>query len=218
MSRNNGCRIAAVVLSVAVLGSIFGLVAIGASSPGHGQAEQTLERLSEVLKTLEAELSALEAPRAERLEEGLEQITELIATLLEEFDRPREDRAALSKARIVRLDLMLHRLVDALEQLLAADDVAPARLGMQDALEDLRLWVEGYIEGLTAGLDPRISDRLERAAHQMVRDLARQLSELAKGAMANAPEHPKLAHLVGQLNGLLQRLDHFIRRNFRPVP
>jgi len=218
MNQSRTSRRLAIALCIALLVSLPSLVSIAAPAGDARPVEVTLERLSDVLKTLEAELSALEAPRAERLEDGLEEIIELIANLLDAFDAPQGEGDGHLKARILRLDLMLHQLVDALEHLLADDDQRPARPGAQDALQDLRSWVDGYIEGMTAGLDPQLASRLEEAAHQMVRDFAKQLADLAKNAVADDPEHPKLERLLDQLNALVQRLDQFIRENFRPEP
>ena len=173
--------------------------------------EGTLERLADVLGRLEAELAALEISAAERLEEGLERIVELIHSLLVEFDRPRDDEGGEGiRARIVALDLMLHRLLYVLDEIVENAQETPARPRAVGALDDLRDWVDGYIEGLTAGMDPRIADRVERAAFEMVRDVASRIGEMAKNIEPGDKGRPVLARLVEQLEELLFRLDGFI--------
>ena len=180
--------------------------------------EGTLERLVDVLGRLEAELAALEMPAAERLEEGLERIVELIHGLLVEFDRPRDDEGGEGvRARIVALDLMLHRLLYVLDEIVENAQETPARPRAVGALDDLRDWVDGYIDGLTAGMDPRIAGRVERAAFETVRNVASRIGEMAKNIEPGDKGRPVLARLVEQLEELLFRLDGFIlHRYHRP--
>jgi hypothetical protein len=176
--------------------------------------EQTLERLGDVLARLEAELAALEAPPAERLEEGLERIIELIEALLEDSDRPQEANAPDAfGGRLVKLDLMLHRLLYVLDEIVENATKPPARSGAKGAVDDLRGWIDGYIEGATAGLDPRIADRLEKAAHEMVRDVAKRIADMAERARPDDRGRPVLARLVERLEDLLFKLDGFILRH-----
>ena len=180
--------LAALLLSTSPLGLV---VANPIDEPG--PVEATLDHLSEILKHLEGELSALEAPRAERLEEGLEQLIELIENLLDEFDRPYEEGDGVAlKARIIKLDLMLHRLISVLERVLEGADDKQARPGAREAIDDLRNWVAGYIDGLTATLDPQAAERLERATHEMVLDLAHRIAQMVENTRHEEPEHPRL--------------------------
>jgi len=181
--------------------------------------EGTLVRLADVLGRLEAELAALESPAAERLEEGMEQIIELIHGLLVEFDRPRdgEDGEGV-RARIVALDLMLHRLLYVLDEIVENAQETPARPRAKGALDDLRDWVDGYVDGLTAGMEPRIAERVESAAFEMVRDLARRIAEMARNAEPDDKGRPVLARLVERLEELLFRLDGFILHRFPKAP
>jgi uncharacterized protein YgfB (UPF0149 family) len=182
-----------------------------------GQIEMALEQLSELLMRLEAELAALERPQAERLEQRLEEVIELIENLLAEFDQPREeDDGAALKARIIKLDLMLHRLVHVLDEVVEAAGDTPARPRAKGALDDLRGWVNGYIDGLTAGMPPRAADRLEKAVHEMVRDMAHRIGEMAQRAQGQ--DRPVLGRLVERLEELLFRLDGFILKRFQQRP
>jgi uncharacterized membrane protein YccC len=177
--------------------------------------ESTLERLADVLGRLETELAALESPGAERLEEGLEQILELIHDLLAEFERPRDEEGGEGiRARIVALDLMLHRLLYVLDEIVENAQETPSQPRAKGALDDLRDWINGYIDGLTAGMEPRIAERVERAAFEMVHDLASRIAEMAKNARPDNEGRPVLARLVEQLEELLFRLDGFILHHF----
>ncbi len=209
--------IAALALIALLFSAMPASIAIANPGDEPGPVEATLDHLSEILKNLEGELSALEAPRAERLEEGLEQLIELIENLLDEFDRPREEGDAIVlKARILKLDLMLHRLISVLDGLL--EEPKQPRPGTGDAIDDLRNWVAGYIDGLTAGMDPEAAERVEQAAHQMVRDLAQHIAEMTERTQQDEPEHPKLERLFRHLEVLVTRLDGFILRRFPRIP
>lgn len=182
--------------------------------------EFTLEHLADVVARLEAELAALEAPAAERLEEGLERIIELIGDLLDEFDRPLEedeDGAAI-KARILKLNLMLHRLLYVLDEIVENAAETPARPRAKGALDGLRDWIDGYIDGATAGMNPREAARFEKAAHEMIRSLAQRLADMARGERKPDRGRPILARLVDQLEDLLFRLDGFILNHFDQPP
>ena len=207
-----GVILAALLFSTLPLSAVF---ADPIDEPG--PVEATLDHLSEILKDLEGELSALEAPRAERLEEGLEQLIELIENLLDEFDRPREEGDDIAlKARILKLDLMLHRLISVLERLL--EGPTQDRPGDREAIDDLRNWVAGYIDGMTAGMDPQVAERVEQAVHEMVRDLMRRIAEMTERTQQDEPEHPKLERLFRHLEVLVTRLDGFILRRFPRIP
>jgi uncharacterized membrane protein YccC len=187
--------------------------------PGN-PVEFTLERFADVLARLEAELAALEAPATKRLEEGLEQIIELIGNLLDEFDRPREedeDGTAIG-ARIVELDLKLHRLLYVLDEIVESAADTPARPRAKGALDGLREWIDGYIDGATAGMNLREAARFERTAHEMIRSLAQRLADMAHNAQKPDRGRPILGRLVERLEELLFRLDGFILHHFDQPP
>ena len=221
--RKTGCfkakkAVVAVLMGALMLvGTPLGVLMAEEAPPS--RLEGTLESLSDVLQRLEAELAALEAPKAERLEDGVEEIIELIEGLLAAFNGPGEDldRAAMAR-RIVQLDLMLHRLVHVLDEIVDASAESPARPRARGAVDDLRRWVDAYIAGLTAGMDPGIAERIERAVHDMVRDMASRIAELARKAQPSEPERPGLARLVGRLEQLLFQLDRFILKLFPAHP
>ena len=185
--------------------------------PGN-PVEFTLEHFADVLARLEAELAALEAPAAERLEEGLEKIIELIGDLLDESDRPRDEDGAAIGARIVELDLMLHRLLYVLDEIVESAPGTPARPRAKGSLDGLRDWIDGYIDGATAGMGPREAARFEKAAHEMIRSLAQRLADMARNAQKPGRGRPILARLVERLEELLFRLDGFILHQFDQPP
>jgi hypothetical protein len=202
----------ALVLSALLLAGIP--VSVAADAPGDegGALTSTLERLSDILMRLEGELSALDAPRAERLEQGLETLTELVAGLIEDVGEP----SAEPKTQILRLRLMLHRLVAALDSLVQP---APSgRPGAREALNDLRNWVQGYIDGLTADMDPRTAARVATAAQEMARDLATHIARLAQDAWRDASPQPRIEALTDQLRNLAIRLDRLIRQRIARLP
>jgi len=210
---------------MAVLGLVSVMLIGGAAPMGvlaepeaGARAETMLENLSGVLSRLESELAALQAPAAERLEEGLEQIIELIEELLRAFDQPQDDADGRTRAQILRLDLMLHRLVHVLEEIVENATDGPSRPKAGGAVEDLRRWIDGYIDGMTAGMEPRVADRFEKAVQEMVRDLGAQIAGMAERATPQDRDRPILARLVERLEDLLFQLDAFILRQFGPKP
>lgn len=214
-------RIHTPLLAIILAGMLFSMMPLNTAiaSPGDEPTpvQAVLDHLSEILKHLEGELSALEAPRAERLEQGLEELIELIENLLDEFDRPHEDGDAIAlKARILRLDLMLHRLIAVLEELLEVP--SQNHPGAREAIGNLRHWANEAIAGLTEEMNPQAAERVEQAIHETVRDLARRIAELAERTQPKAPEYPKLVRLLKGLEVLVERLDSFILRHFPRIP
>jgi len=209
-TRNLRIRIPrALVLAMALL---IGLAPVGVRAAQAQPVEErgsavegTLERLSDVLGCLEAELAKLEAPpAAERVEDGLEAVLELIHELLS------DDEQIEIGERILKLDLMLHRLVYVLEEIVENAPDSPAKPRARGALEDLRGWIDGYVDGVTSGMRPREAKRFEDAAHQMARSLGQRLSEMAQRAAPPERSRPVLARLVERLEELLFKLDGLI--------
>ena len=211
--------------SCALAVCVIALLAVLATAPGLALAETdppkpvegALQALAGVLGRLEAELAALEAPAAERLEEGLEQAIELIENLLDELaTRQEEADGGDVRGRIVELDLMLHRLLYVLDEIVENARPSPARPRARAALHDLKDWVDGYIDGATAGMSPAETARFERAARDMIRSLVGQLADMARAAQGPDRGRPVLARLVERLEELLFRLDGLILRRAGP--
>jgi len=177
---------------------------------GDGPFAGMLNRLSELLRRLEGELATLEGPRAERLEERLEGAIEAIESLLGEVERPREklDETAW-KARMVKVNLHLHRLVQLLEEIVERTPDRPERPRAKLSIEQLREWIDDYIVQASAGMDSEEYERFERAVRQMAKFLGERISQMAKKVPAKI-EPSKLARLVERLEALLFRLDGFL--------
>ena len=175
--------------------------------------ETTLQRLSDILVRLEGELRAMETPRGERLEQSVEAMIELLREVLDEMSAPEAISDDIGR-RIARLRIVLHRLVSALEK--AVDASAPVRPAAREAVDDLRNWVDGYVDGLTADMDPGMADRIESTARQMVRDLVLRLSEVIDSVRRDTAPGPRLEALTEQLTELTIRLDRLLRQRFGP--
>ena len=209
-------------IAVAVMSVLLTLAAVPAAtawaSDSPAPIEATLEQLSDLVSRLEAELAAMEAPVAERLEERLEELLELIESILREFDRPQSDgdRDAL-KVRILRLDLAMHRLLFLLENLVEEAAEGPDRRGAGDAIKGLRQWMGGYVEKMTAGMEPEQAERFESAAHRAMRDLVRRLAAMTERVRPSEKNRPLMSRIIERLERLLFRLDGFILEHL-PTP
>jgi len=208
--------IAAVLVGAAFIAfSPIGRVAAAPPGDGARPLAYTLETLSDILTRLQDRLSSLRTPAGERLDEGLEQLIDLIADLLDQEGPSPDDGGLPVKVRIVRIDLRLHRLVHVLDGIVESADDTPERLAAREAVEELRAWIDGYIEGATSGMSPAEADRFEEAARSMIRSLTGEVIGIARRA-EEAEGRPGLEWLVERLEDLLFRLDGFILRNFPP--
>lgn len=206
-------------IAAAVLSALLTIAVVPAGTAwangSPASIEATLEELSNLVGRLEAELAAMQAPVAERLEERLEGLLELIESILRDFDRPRGDgdRDTL-KMRILKLDVAMHRLLYLLEELIEGAAEGPERRSAGNAIEGLRRWMNDYVEKMTSGMEPEQADRFENAAHQAMRDLVRRLAAIAERAQPSEENRPLLARIVERLEHLLFRLDGFILQHF----
>ena len=179
---------------------------------GRGRFAGMLEHLSELLQTLEGELAALDGPRAERLEQRLEEAIEAIEALLDSSDRPK-DRLNLKawKAKMLRIDLRLHRLVHLLEEIVESTPDRADRHRAVGSIERLREWIDQYIAIASVGMDDEEFERFEQSVRMMAKFLGERISEMVKRA-DSGPERPRLTHLVERLEALLYRLDGLLLR------
>ncbi len=191
--------------------------AAAAAEPGARPVAGSLEAMTDVLARLESELAALEHAAAERLEDAVEETIELLESLLDEMAAPSDDESVDGmRARILRLDLRLHRLVHVLEEIVEGAKPGPARPRAKRALGDLRGWIDGTVDGATAGLSPREATRFEAAAHGLIRSLSTQLADLSRRADRPDRGHPALARWVERLEALLFRLDGYLLQQMPP--
>ena len=210
-------QVIGIALLIGVL--LVGFVPTGAvaTEPPDRPVILTLEGLSDILSRLQERLSSLQARPGERFDEKLEELIGLIEELLDQEPPPAEGEEGLPlKIRIIRIDLRLHRLVHILDEIVDEAEDTPARPAVRESIDDLRHWLDGYIEGATARMSPAEADRFEEAARAMIRAFAGEILGIAK--RADPPDHPVLARLVDRLEDLLFRLDGFILRNFPPSP
>jgi hypothetical protein len=172
-----------------------------------GRVEATLEQLSGLLMRLEAELAALERPQAERLEQQLEEVIEAIEGLLDELDGPRRTADLEAwKARLLRFDLQLHRLVYSLEEIVESTAAVPARPDAEESIDNLRIILDSIVMDASFGMDGEQFDQLEEAVYKTARVLGGRIKDLAKRVEPRTAL-PELARLVERLEELLVRLD-----------
>lgn len=175
-----------------------------------GRIEMTLEQLSDLLMRLEAELAALERPAAEQLEDRLEDVIEAIEGLLDGLDGPRGDADVEAwKARIVKFDLQLHRLVYVLEEIVESTEAVPQRPNAEESIDNLRIILDSIIMDASFGMDGEQFEQLEEAVYKTARVLGGRIADMAKRVEPKTA-HPILARLVERLEELLVRLDGFI--------
>ncbi len=181
---------------------------------GGGRLEATLDRLSDLLRRLESELVALERPAAERLEESVERAIEAIERIIELLERPREELdEEAPRTRTVELDLRLHRSVQILEEIVESTTRPPERPNAEEAVEDLRGWLDSRIIEASIGMSPEEYEQLEGAVHRAARVLGRRIADLARRVEPETA-FPALARLVERLEDLLFRFDGFILYRF----
>jgi len=207
-------------VSVLIAALLFAFVPAGrvvAAPPegGNRPLVLTLDGLADILSRLEERLCSLQARPGERFDKQLDQLIGLIEDLLDQEGLPFDEEGGLPvKARIVRIDLRLHRLVYILDEIVEDAADTPARPAAREAMDDLRNWLDGYIEGATAEMSPAEADRFEEAARAMIRALAGEVLGIVR--RAETQDRPTLERLVERLEDLLFRLDGFILRNSPP--
>ncbi len=213
-------KVAALTIALALL--LTGIPsgrAIAGGEPGPAPVELTLERLSNLVERLEAELAASRNPVAERLEERLEGIAAGLEGLLDVLARPRDEESTpVLRLRILSFDLTMHRLLYLLDEILDEPD-APQHPDAREALEGLRRWIDEYVQAMTAGMLPEQARRFEAAAERAMRDLVQELIGVAERTQAPRREssRPALARWVERLETLVFRLDGFMLGQF-PEP
>ncbi|UCF10731.1 MAG: hypothetical protein JSW65_03380, partial [Candidatus Bipolaricaulota bacterium] len=136
--------LSAIVLFAAVPAS----TALAQEEPA--RPDSPIEALEGILIRLQEALVRLDEVEIPALEEQLEAIVGLLAALLEQLEgeapEPTEEGPTL-REQVVRLDLMLHRLVETLERLArrqqAAEPPSPTEIRAREAVEELKIWVKG---------------------------------------------------------------------------
>ena len=201
-----------VTLALALLAPPLVSLADGAT-----EAAEPLPVLTSLLDKLSQELTTLQERASEKdrplLEKGLAEALDLLARLETELEaaRPAEGDRGPLKGELVRLDIVLHRLVDVLAKVLEPAAPSPERERAKETLGDLRTWVDGYLAGVTTRMDPREAQVFERMTRTL---LAKVALALTQGTKPLPPEPGSLEALLHTLKGLVARLDEFLARTF----
>ena len=189
--------------------------AAGGPGGGAGRLEHTLDALSEALQRLETELDALDNPRLDGLEERIEEAVEAVEHLLDILETPRQELTeAQWRARLVEIDLQLHRLLYVLEEVVESSVAfdGDERPDADEAIEDFREKLEGWIVYASAGMSPEEYEQLESAVYRTAHVLGRRIADIA-GKVQPKTTLPGLARLVERLEELLFHLDGFLLQN-----
>ncbi len=199
----------------AVLGGILFALLLGvmavAPAFGNDQHPRAVAGLTELLNKLDKALDSLPTEKFPALEEQLAGIGDLLSELIDALATPGEKP---EPAQIVRLDLMLHRLVFILEGI---KNRAPQGK-KHEAFEDMRVWIDGYITGITARMDKNRAREFASLARVMLKDVGQRIAHMA-GIRPGAGKEPgRIEPILRRLKPLLHRLDIYIIRNFGRPP
>jgi len=202
-----------VLLLVGLLAVAALPVGLAAADEEGGRIGETLEALSQALERLEKELDALDRPKADRLEEAIEEANEAIGHLIDVMESPRQELTQEQwKARIIQIDLHLHRLLYVLEEIVEASVTIDERPDTEQAMEEFREKLESWIVYASVGMSPEEYEQLEAAVYRTAHTLGRRIAQIA-GNVEPKTTLPGLARLVEHLEDLLFRLDGFILQN-----
>ena len=179
--------------------------------------------LTVILNKLDKALEALPEDKFPALEKQLKGIGDLLSDLVDELKTPPDEGAKPQvKAQIVKLDLMLHRLVFILEGIARRNEGVPQPVAASGkaraALGDLRVWVDGYIAGLTARMNKPEAREFARLARVMLKDIEQHVARMASHFRPNDQGAKRVVIAVDRIKALLARLDLYIIRNFGRPP
>jgi hypothetical protein len=219
------------VLAVLFLSAVVLFAAVPASSvfaqEEPARPESPIEALEGILSRLEEALVKLDEVDLPMLEEQLEAVAGLLAALIEQLEAEAppegaENEGPSLREQIIRLDLMLHRLVETLERLVARQEAAeppgPGEIRAREAVADLKVWIKGYIDGLTRGMRPEEARQFERMVGGLLEALSQHVTRIVHAAMEQHEEPTQLEILLRQIQELVRRLDAFIARHSRRAP
>lgn len=211
-----------VLFLVATTSPVFAGLADSDQEPDN--KPQAMAPLTRILERLEAVIEPLQEMKFPVLEAQLEEILALLDKLNQEWGTPPqsgEDKPPI-REKLVKLDLMLHRLVFVLEGIVERADVAPRHLPKreqaQGALEDLKHWIDGYIASATRRMDRIEAREFERTAKALLGEVGKRFNRMVHRAKEYQPEKARLEILLGRIEALLADLDRFIIRSFGRPP
>lgn len=206
------------ILAVATL-SIAAWAKDGAAQPpaSGSPLAAMLEKLHGALAALDDRVDAVGWTG---LAQPLEGTRALLDTLIQELGaapQPGRDPPAI-KDEVIKLDGLLHRLLDALERLAdgggPASGRSPAQTPAEETIAELRTYLEGYPRDVSASLDRVQLAELERAARALLEEIGRRITGSLPPAPTAKSQEPRLDLLTKEIGDLLERLDQFILHAF----
>ena len=214
-------RVVMSVLLIALASTILlpftGIAQDDTAAPG--RREMAIQGLSRILNRLDQEIMHLQNADFPALEERLEEISLLLENLIADLKTPpaADQEGPTRKEQIIKLDLMLHRLVTLIERIAVANEPGPS-LRARETIAELRIWIDGYIAGVTADMDRNEARKFERMSKALLGEVGKHLARIAQQAQPNTPEKNRLDLVIERIETLLTQLDRFIIRTFgRPA-
>lgn len=207
-----------VVLALMLVGVLLpSLVSFSQTDPSATVRDKLADRLTSILSKLDQELSQLPGDKFPALKDQLDAISSLLDDLVSSLETPpgTDNEGPTAKEQALKLDVMLHRLVIILERIADTNAPAPTQSKARETIADLRVWVNGYIEGATAKMGPIEARRYEEMARTLLTDLGKHVARIAAQARPKAEESSRLDRVIEHLRVQLRLLDRFIMRNFR---
>ena len=212
-------------LAIWIVGLVVALVALPLAvhaDEGRPDGAGPLPILTNLLEKLDEELVGLQGRVAEAdralVEKELAQAIELLEKLLNELGTPpqSDEQKPSLKEKLGQLDRVLHRLLEVLETIVAPAGPSSEQGTAKEAASELRTWVDGYVAGVTARMDPREAREFEAIARTLLEKVAETLT---RGLHPTRPADPSpLKVLLHRLEGLVARLDQTLVRTFGPRP
>lgn len=177
------------------------------------------ERLTTILNKLDQELGQLSGEKFPALKDQLDSINALLDDLVASIETPlsADKDGPTVKTQAIKLDLMLHRLVIIMERIAdsKAPELNPAQAKVRETISDLRVWINGYIAGVTAKMGPVEARRYEEMARTLLTDLGEHVTRIATQTRPKSEESSRLDVIIEHIRGQLRALDRFILRSFR---
>jgi hypothetical protein len=188
------------------------------ADPSATVKDRLADRLSTILNRLDTELGALPGDKFPVLKDQLETISSLLDDIVSYLEEPNSagSEGPTLKEKTIKLDLMLHRLVAILERIAATTDPDPTtpQRKIRETISDLRVWIKGYIAGVTADMGPLEARRYEEMARTLLTDVGKHLARIAERARPEEPSRIDL--IIRHIRKQIHLLDRFIVRNFGP--
>lgn len=212
-----------VVLAVMIMAVLIpSFVSFSQSDPSAIARGRLADRLTSILNKLDQELSQLPSDKFPKLEGQLDAISSLLDDLISTLDTPPsvKGEGPTLKEQAFKLDLMFHRLVIILERIARADapKPLPAQTKARETIAELRVWINGYLAGVTSEMSPREARRYEEMARALLTDVGEHLARIAAQARSKDEAPSRLDTIIAHMKAQLRLLDRFLMRTFGPPP